>query len=75
MDRPEAVRLLTLWFATAAFLQTTSGPSNAVVTAASFVALGVLYVVPVLLLAALTERSGISILPDYDSSTGDHIDD
>ena len=68
MDRPEAVRLLILWFAALAFLQSVDGPAGAVATIASWVGIAVVNLVPLLLLGALAERSGISIWPDDDES-------
>ena len=75
MDRPEAVRLLILWFAALAFLQSADGPTGAVATIASFVGIAVVNVVPLLLLGALAERSGVSIWPDGSPADGDAGDD
>jgi hypothetical protein len=69
MDRPEAVRLLILWVAALAFLQTADGPTTAVVTVASWVGVAVVNLVPLFILGGLAEWSGISIWPDYDADS------
>ncbi|NEU56483.1 hypothetical protein [Halorussus sp. MSC15.2] len=56
MNRIEFFQVLTLWFVAATFLRSGSGNSNPALVVMAFVALGLIYGIPVYLLVELVDH-------------------
>ncbi len=56
MNKMEFFQVLTLWFVAATFLRSGSGNSNPALLVMTFVALGLVYGIPVYLLVELVEH-------------------